>query len=95
MLIVALILYYACSLYTLLLVLRAFLDMATILAYRWRPRGVVLVIANVIYALTDPPLRFLRRFIPPLRLGNVSLDTGFLVLFVAIQLLQRLIIFVM
>lgn len=92
MLIFALILYYACSFYTLLLVLRAFIGMATILSYRWQPRGLLLVIANVIFALTDPPLRFLRRFIPPLRLGNVSLDTGFLVLFMAIQFLQRAIL---
>lgn len=68
------------SLYILVLLVRVVLDWVQILARDWRPHGVVLVIAEVIYSLTDPPLRMLRRFIPPLRLGSVALDLGFLVL---------------
>ena len=68
------------SLYILVLLVRVVLDWVQILARDWRPHGVVLVIAEVIYSLTDPPLRKLRRFIPPLRLGSVALDLGFLVL---------------
>jgi YggT family protein len=46
----------------------------------------VLVLAEAIYTVTDPPLKFLRRFIPPLRLGQVSLDLSFLVLVLLIGL---------
>jgi YggT family protein len=52
----------------------------------------MLVVANVVYGLTDPPLRFVRRFVPPLRLGQVQLDLGFLILFFAVQLVRGFIL---
>ena len=48
-----------------------------------------MVLANLIYKLTDPPLKLLAKFIPPLNLGGVSLDLGFIVLFIAVQVIQR------
>jgi YggT family protein len=45
------------------------------------------VLAEVFYTLTDPPLRALRKVIPPLRIGNVSLDLSFLVLMVVLLVL--------
>jgi len=83
---------FACTLYLVTLSLRAVLDIVRSLARRWRPRGAVLVGANAVYALTDPPLRALRRVIPPLRLGSVALDVGFILLFVAVALLRRLLL---
>jgi YggT family protein len=71
------------SLYILVLLVRVVIDWVQILARDWRPRGIALVIAEVVYSLTDPPLRVLRRFIPPLRVGTVQLDLGFLVLMLA------------
>jgi YggT family protein len=71
--------------YFLLLIGRLVLDYVQMFARSWRPTGPVLVIAEVIYTLTDPPLRALRKVIPPLRLGTVSLDLSFLVLIVLIQ----------
>ena len=50
------------SLYLLVLLWRVVLDWVGIFARRWRPRGVVLLAGNVVYALTDPPLNRLRRF---------------------------------
>jgi YggT family protein len=59
----------------------------------FRPTGVLLVLFEVVFTITDPPMRFLRRFIPPLRLGGIALDLSFLLLFiltqVAIGLVQR------
>lgn len=59
----------------------------------FRPTGVLLVVFEVVFTITDPPMRFLRRFIPPLRLGGIALDLSFLLLFiltqVAIGLAQR------
>ncbi|WP_159797667.1 YggT family protein [Puerhibacterium puerhi] len=68
-------------LYLLCLVVRMVLDWVQYFARDWRPRGVVLVLAEGVYTVTDPPLRALRRVIPPLRLGNVGLDLGFMILF--------------
>lgn len=53
----------------------------------WRPRGIILPLAEIIYILTDKPLAFVRRFVPPLRMGPVALDLSFIILFVAIQIL--------
>lgn len=47
--------------------------------------------AGIIYALTDAPLRLLRRVIPPLRLGPIALDIGTVILFFVIGLLQNLV----
>ena len=77
-------------LYTLVLLARIVLDWVQLFSRSWRPTGIVLVIANVVYALTDPPLRFLGRFIPPLRLGAVAIDMGFLVLVLGVWLAQAL-----
>ena len=74
-------------LYFILLIGRLVLDYIQMFARSWRPHGPVLIIAEVIYTATDPPLRALRKIIPPLRLGSVSLDLSFLVLLILIQVL--------
>ena len=70
--------------YWLILIGRLVLDWVQVFSRDWQPKGVLLLIAEAIYTVTDPPLNFLRRFIPPLRLGQVSLDLSFLVLILAI-----------
>ena len=72
-----------------LLLGRLVMDWISAFARDWRPRGVVLVVAEVIYTVTDPPLRALRRVIPPLRIGQVQLDLAFMVLFVVTILLLQ------
>ena len=78
------------SLYLLVLLVRVVLDWVQLFARQWRPTGPVLVVANVVYALTDPPLRWLRRVVPVLRLGATGIDLSFLVLWFGIIVLQRL-----
>jgi YggT family protein len=78
---------YVLYLYLLLLVGRMIVSWVQVLARDWRPRGVVLVLAEVIFTVTDPPLKFLRRFIPPLRLGAMALDLSFMVLFIVVLIL--------
>ena len=69
---------------------RGILDWGQFFARGWRPRGIVLVVANLLYALTDPPIRWVGRFIPPLRLGGgMAIDVGFLVLFLILYVAQR------
>lgn len=67
-------------LYMLVLIGRLIFDWVQVFSRNWEPSGPLLIIAEVIYTVTDPPINFLRRFIPPLKLGQVSLDLSFLVL---------------
>jgi YggT family protein len=57
----------------------------------FRPTGVLLVIFEVVFTITDPPMRFLRRFIPPLRLGGIAIDLSFLLLFIVTQIAIQLV----
>ena len=77
-----------------LLIARLVLDYVQMFARSWRPSGPLLVIAEVIYTITDPPLKALRRVIPPLRIGSVSLDLSFLVLVVLVQIAIYLTLFI-
>jgi YggT family protein len=55
----------------------------------WYPPRFVKLIAETIFTLTDPPLKFLRRYIPALPLGTVRLDLSFMVLFIVVLILLR------
>ncbi|RFU41993.1 YggT family protein [Actinomadura logoneensis] len=85
--IVGLILQYVLYLFLLFLIGRLVLEVLRSFAREWRPTGVVLVIAETVYTVTDPPLKLLRRFIPPIRLGNVALDLSFTFLFFVVWVL--------
>jgi YggT family protein len=56
-------------------------------ARNWRPSGPIVLLLEAIYSVTDPPLKALRRVIPPLRLGSVAIDLGFLVLIIGVQII--------
>ena len=75
-------------LYFLVLIGRLILDWVQVFSRDWRPSGPLLVVAEGIYSLTDPPLRALRRVIPPLRLGGIQLDLAFLVLILVVSILS-------
>jgi YggT family protein len=79
----------ALQIFVLSLFGRLILDYIRIFAPQWRPRGVILAIAEAIYAVTDPVMRFVRRFIPPLRLGPVAIDLSFILIFIVVQMLAR------
>ena len=70
------------------LIARFVIDWVQMLARSWRPSGLVLVLCELVYTATDPPLRAIRRVIPPLRLGQVALDLSPMVLLIALWLLQ-------
>lgn len=74
--------------YLILLLSRLCADWVQNFSRSWSPRGPVLVGLEVIYSLTDPPIRLIRRVVPPLRLGTVAIDLSiFLVLVVCYVLL--------
>lgn len=84
-------LYLALALVQFLLVLRIVLDVVQSFARSWRPRGAVLVVASAVYTLTDPPLRWLRSKIPPINLGGIGLDVGFIILFVSVVIVKMVV----
>ncbi|MGN6611572.1 MAG: YggT family protein [Angustibacter sp.] len=84
------VLYLVVLAFFILLIGRLVLDWIQVFAREWRPRGVVLVIAEAIYTVTDPPLRLLRRAVPPLRIGQVAIDLAFMILFIVTLLLMQL-----
>jgi len=75
----------------ILLIARFVLDWVQMLARNWRPRGVIAVVCEGLYSVTDPPLRVVRGVIPPLRLGAVMLDLSPMILIIAIYILQAIV----
>ena len=88
--IVGLVIETVLRLFLLLLFARFVVDWVQVFARSWTPKGVVLVILEVIYSITDPPILFIRRFVPPLRLGAIMLDTSFIIVLVLCYLLLEL-----
>ncbi|HET8981083.1 MAG TPA: YggT family protein [Pedococcus sp.] len=74
-----------------LLIGRLILDWIQVFARDWRPRGAMLVIAETVYSVTDPPLKALRKVIPPLTLGAIRVDLAFLVLMLGVSILMGVI----
>jgi YggT family protein len=75
----------------ILLIARLVFDYVMMFARSWRPSGVAAAGLEVVYSVTDPPLKALRRVIPPLRLGNFSIDLGFMVLLFVVYVLMNLV----
>jgi YggT family protein len=76
------------GLFKLALFARIIIDYIRMFARNWRPNAIVLGLFEIIYSITDKPMRFVQRFVPPLRLGGVALDLSFIVLLIAINAAQ-------
>ena len=74
------------------LFIRLIIDYVRIFARNWRPNSFLIAVFEFIYTVTDPAMKFVGRFVPPLRLGGVSLDLSFIVLLIAIGLAKSLIV---
>jgi YggT family protein len=83
---------YVLTIYLVVLIGRMIFSWVQVFARDWRPTGIVLVIAESIFTITDPPLKFLRRFIPTIRLGMMALDLSFMVLFIVILILLEVVV---
>ena len=81
----------ALQLYLYILIARMIVSWVPLLAPQWRLQRLLASLFEIIYTLTDPPIKLLRRVIPPLNLGGVSLDLAFMAVFLLILVLQRVI----
>ena len=82
-------LYYALLVFFLLLIFRLIMDYVFMFARSFRPQGLLAMALEVAYTATDPPIKAVRRVLPPLRIGSISLDLGFtVVLFVTYVLMN-------
>lgn len=75
---------WAITAYIALLFVRAAIDWVRFFARDWRPPLALMTIFNLVYALTDPPIRAANRLVPPARIGVVALDLGFFIVFIAL-----------
>lgn len=80
--------------YIWILIGRMIISWIPVLAPQWRPKGLVASAFEIIYTLTDPPIKALRKIIPPLNLGGMSLDLAFMAVFVGTYLLQHVVVLV-
>ena len=89
--VVADVVYFALLVFLLLLIFRLIMEYVFLLARSYRPAGLVAAALELAYSVTDPPLKALRRIIPPLRIGQVSLDLGFIILFIVVRILMTVV----
>ena len=73
--------------FLLVMIFRLVMDYVFMFARSWQPAKPMVVVLEATYTVTDPPLKLLRRFIPPLRLGGVALDLSFFVLMIIVYIL--------
>ena len=92
MMIVKVVLTYLLWIYLLLLIGTMLISWIQTFARDWQPKGFLLVVCEGILTATDPPLKFLRRYIPPFRIGTVALDLSFMVLFIVVLILLEVVV---
>ena len=69
---------FALQIYIYMLWARFILEWVRVLRRDFRPRGIFLVLSEIIFSATDPPIRFFRKILPPIRLGTIQLDLGWM-----------------
>ena len=79
---VLLTIYYALYFFIALMWIRFVVDWVQIFARNWSPTGILLVVLEFVYSVTDPPIKALRKVIPPLRIGTVALDLSFVIVMI-------------
>lgn len=75
---------YVLWIYIILVLARVVIEWIRQFSRRWRPIGIAAIGVELVYVATDPPIRLLRRLVPPLQLGTVSLDLSVIILLIAL-----------
>lgn len=79
---------WAINIFILLMIVRLVVDLVMGFNPDWRPSGAFIMILEITYTITDPPLKLLRRFIPPLHIGRFALDLSFIVTMISCSALK-------
>ncbi|MEB4616585.1 YggT family protein [Leucobacter sp. M11] len=82
------VLYTLIGLYVAVLWVRFILDWVRVLNPSFRPKGAVAVLFEAVFVITDPPIRMFRKIVPPLRIGQVQLDLGWMLTMLCCWILQ-------
>lgn len=85
------ILLLAINLFILALIGRILIEMIVSFSRNFRAPSWFTRCAELLFVVTDPAVKALRRIIPPLRMNNVSLDLSVLVLYIGLQFLYVLV----
>lgn len=78
-------------LFVVILLARFVLSWVLSFGRRWQPGRSAAAALETVWSVTDPPLRALRRVIPPLRVGTVSIDLATIVLLVILFVVYNVI----
>lgn len=85
---IATVAYFVLLVYLLMLWARFIIDLTRVLRRDWRPRGFMLIVAEIVFTLTDPPIRAVRKVLPPVRLGGAALDFSWSIVMLAVIILS-------
>ena len=91
MTIVGLALWWVLQLFVLTMFVRFIADFITVMRPGWRPSRALIPIFEVAFTVTDPPIKFVRRFLPPIRLGGIALDLAWTAVLLAVLFLQGIV----
>ena len=91
MVVIGLIAYIAISIFIIIMWVRFGFDLLINVNRGWRPRGVAIAIAEVAFTVTDPPIKFVRRIIPALKVGGMALDFAWGIVLITAIILSYLI----
>jgi YggT family protein len=88
---VGLVLYVVLTVFIAFMWVRFIVDWVQVFARSWSPRGILLIVLELVYSVTDPPIKALRKVIPPLRLGSIALDLSFIIVFIGAYVLLQVV----
>lgn len=79
---------FALQIFFYLMIARFIVELVMSFNRSWRPSGLLLPILDITYTITDPPLKFVRRFVPPLQMGPIAVDLAWTIVLFAVLILQ-------
>ncbi len=79
-------------LFLLMLLARVVISLVMVFARDWRPTGAALVAVEGVLTVTDPPIKAVRRIVPPLSIGQVRIDLAFIIVFIGVSILQQFLV---
>jgi YggT family protein len=82
------ILRYFLDVYFYILIVRFVLELMIGVNRSWRPRGLWLVLSEIVMTVTDPPLKVVRKVVKPVRVGSAGIDFSWTVLLLVVGILQ-------